>query len=332
MDERVRKIVLVKNGKKRTVYASKNEDDGKFFRRLHYKLAELERVAANNAGVSHIAHGYVAGKNQITMALMHCGFNYTLNVDIRGWYDHIRPEQIAAGLRTAGLSPEEAEKTARDACIVGAPPSPRPTERAPRQGLNSSPAAANLAAVAMDALIHQRLGSALREAWSYTRWADDLVVSTTSLDDARKAEEILCAAIQEQGWQINPNKTTLQWAGAGRRIIVGVAVDDWVHPTRQTRRKLRAAQHRIKKCPWVKHFYKRKSGLAQWAALKLPHAVASTRQVFRQTNLLRGAQPPTQRGMQNTHNEWMTTPDTMRADPADEKPLYYVGPRRLRRL
>ena len=75
---------------------------------------------------------------------------------------------------------------------------------------------------------------------------------------------MLRVAAESMGWAINPHKTRVQYASAGRRIICGLSVGpDDVRPTRHTRRRLRAAAHSApRSAEW--------RGLAEWAKCRLP--------------------------------------------------------------
>jgi hypothetical protein len=71
------------------------------------------------------------------------------------------------------------------------------------------------------------------------------------------------ALAESHGTPVNPEKTRLQRAKAGRRIITGVAVSDTgLHPTRAAKRRLRAARHQGR----TRHA----RGLAEWCRLAPP--------------------------------------------------------------
>lgn len=246
------------NGKVRVVY-SPSRGQRKRLRKLLPLLERAEREVAIRAGVDGVAHGFIRGRSPVTCALQHRGFAATVSCDLSGWFDSVRPEQIAAGLRLSGADPALAERV----CFTGVEPSPRFSEKAPRQGLPTSPAAANLAAVEMDRLLANDLKH-LPCRWSYTRYADDLTVSVDDPSLIGLVKKSIAWAVMKMGWTLAERKTRVQLASAGRRIVVGVAVDDGIHPTRNVRRRLRAARYQ-KRVPQAR-------GLEEWSALKLPRA------------------------------------------------------------
>lgn len=77
----------------------------------------------------------------------------------------------------------------------------------------------------------------------YTRYADDLAFSFNFPDVVEMLMREVPRIVEKHGFRINPSKTHLQCAKAGRRIITGVAVDSGVHPTREIKRRIRAAAH-----------------------------------------------------------------------------------------
>jgi hypothetical protein len=141
-------------------------------------------------------------------------------MDLQSFFDHVRIEHLV------GKIPE---KYMRHVLIDGAA----------RQGLPTSPAAANVAATDLDADIVAELDGNGR----YTRYADDLTISSDSSLVIDMLRHRIPGLARRYGWTIHPDKTHVQHAAAGRRIITGIAVDSAIRPTRRTRRRLRAARH-----------------------------------------------------------------------------------------
>lgn len=284
------KPVLIRHGAKTRVVYSPGRNERIRLTALLPTLAAAERRAAQAAGTASVAHGFIGGRSPVTAAQQHARHAVTVSADLAGWFDSVRPEQIAAGLVTAGLPPEEADRLSRAVCCPGVPPSPRPDEQAPRQGLPTSPSAANLAAIELD----RRILAALRElpcTWTYTRYADDLTVSL-SQDRPELVEQvkvILGTAALAMGWRLATHKTRVQHAAAGRRVICGVSVADNLRAPRSMRRRLRAARHQHPEGAET-------HGLAEWCAMRLPRAARPERVILRpgQTAPVNGclAEPP----------------------------------------
>ena len=157
-------------------------------------------------------HGFVIGRNCVSAAKKHVGYKSTTMLDIKDFFDSV----------TKSMVPEELW----GAFIDGAP----------RQGLPSSPSIANLAFSSYDEKIVNKLIEHSND-FAYTRYADDIAVSYNS---PLKVEEIIKDCI-ESAFLINPKKTRTRHSRNGRRIILGMGVDDKVYPTRKTKRRIRAA-------------------------------------------------------------------------------------------
>lgn len=277
-------------GRFRTIYVP-NAKEKKRLQKLLPTLHELHQQAVTREGTFGVAHGFVPNRNAVTCALPHRGFQVTVSCDLENWFDTVREDQLVA----AGVPSDIAQQITIDGVC--------------RQGLPTSPVAANLAAVAMDQLILREL-QRVKSEWrrfscAYTRYADDLTISF-SLDDneactsdrqqqTKEAVAVVLAIISQaarsMGWVIAERKTRIQHAKAGRRIVVGIAVDDRVQATRHTRRKLRASRYRASgRCP-KKLLYKTSAasvigkashsaaGLAEWAACRLPRKCRPKRQI-----------------------------------------------------
>lgn len=232
--------IAKRNGKFRTIYApSPKEKEW-----LRQVLSTGLTPACERLDKANVAHGFRRGRSPVTNAMQHRGFDYSLCFDLQDFFDTVLPTYVP--LEWANM------------------PELWP-DGAARQGLPTSPALANIAAAAFDAdVCALRPAGPTRkfESFVYTRYADDL---TFSFDNAWLIDVLLNAVprlAEKHGFRINKSKTRLQWAGAGRRIITGVAVDNTLNVPRSVRRRLRAARHRRNTGE--------ARGLAEWSGLRLP--------------------------------------------------------------
>lgn len=260
------------NGTYRTVYVPSRKRR-KLLRRILAKLQQAERAAATVAGTSTVAHGFVRGRSPVTCAAQHIGYEVTISADLSSWFDSVRPDQIAQGLALGGVSPTEALQLAESVCHLGAP----------RQGLPTSPTAANLAAVVLDRFILDGLSQLdpSQIVYTYTRYADDLCISLSV--DSPIAIKLVLDLVEESarrmGWTVAEHKTRFQRRKAGRRVVVGISVGDSdLRPTRRTRRRHRAVAHLAQrrhggKLVQVAH------GLAEWCAMRLPRESRPSRSI-----------------------------------------------------
>lgn len=211
-----------KSGGKRTICVQGPREKHKY-RYVGYKLAQFYDKYTPN---QNVCHGFVNGKSPISNACQHINKQFSLSLDLKDFFDTVTPNLlIKAGVNNA---------LAHEACYLGTA----------RQGLSSSPAAANCAALPMDKMILV----VISEGMVYTRYADDLTFSSNSLQDLlHLRDNILPVLIKECGFTINDKKTRIQSARFGRRIITGVAVDNEIHPTRKQRKILRAAKYNVNK-------------------------------------------------------------------------------------
>jgi len=212
------------------------------------------------------AHAFVSGRSPVTAALVHAHQPWVVCADLKDFFDNVTADAIMAGAHLAAPSPEliTIEQLAEMLPLIL-------INGAPRQGLPTSPAAANLGAAVMD----HALVSALPPGCTYTRYADDLTVGAKTREAVLEARETIARVVQDHGHQCHPKKWQLQDARAGARVIVGVVVDFDAPPraTRRARRKLRAALHRSKTAPSRlarMEAARHARGLAEWCAMRLP--------------------------------------------------------------
>ena len=239
------------NGKFRTIYSPASCKDSTcskcemcVLKAIVPAIAAMERQAANSAGVAHVAHGFIANRSPVTCADRHRRYSTTISCDLSSWFDSVTYQHlIAAGMSTAMAS----------AIVV---------DGACRQGLPTSPSAANLVAVKFDRMLQEALSDVLVD-YAYTRYADDITISTN--DDPCSVISYITICAEFMGWKIAEHKTRVQYASAGKRIVVGIAVDARLTATRSTKRKLRAALHQRNR--------RQANGLREWSLCKMPNAL-----------------------------------------------------------
>ena len=206
-----------------------------------------------SAKCSSSVHGFFPGRSPVTCAMPHIGKRFTLSMDLKDFFDSVNRNHIER-FDQAYISDEAFLKFRKE-------------EGAPRQGLPTSPAIANLAAIPLD----QRI-----ESWChanqcvYTRYADDITVSGDDKDALLALRDALHKDSGLPGITFKDKKTRLQWGGPDgtwTREVVGVGVNhERVLPLRTTRKRLRAAVHAAPNS-------NRTRGLKEWVSLKHPAPV-----------------------------------------------------------
>jgi hypothetical protein len=236
-----------KAGTWRVIYAPNPEE------KAALKALVPELNAAALAEDKHgVAHGFMPGRSPVTNALAHRGYAYSLSFDLEDWFNTVTREHFLKVMPNCWKT--------HIICFVHC--------RAV-QGLPTSPAIANLAASPMDNdIMALRIKGRFGYSFCYSRYADDLSFSFNNEATARWLMKEIPAIVERHRFKINPAKTKLQCARAGRRMITGVAVGDKdIHVPRFIKRKLRAATHKAGKNPWSRQ---QQRGLKEWSLLKLP--------------------------------------------------------------
>jgi hypothetical protein len=257
-----------RSGGYRTIYALSHEE-GEKYRELLNKISQTPQRLP-------YAHGFFPLRSIVTNATQHVNKAMTVNVDLKDFFDSVKPSQVKGKIPAECFSICFLDKNGYPDSIYGAP----------RQGLPTSPAIANIAAGPMDTAIVTQLTKYNIPGLVYTRYADDLSVSC-DVDDQETAETIktiLYSTIKRCGFQPNLHKTRVLRA-KNRREICGVMVDKTgLHISRRQRRKLRAATYNyhlaVKKKGIDDHFtqksYLKMSGLSEFAKLKVPNGKTRT--------------------------------------------------------
>jgi hypothetical protein len=241
---KISKIPKKTKGKFRTIYILDRE-----LRQENRRLLGQLNMRARKLCPEGVVHGFMRRKSVVTSAQLHVGHRYTLCFDLEDFFDSVTERQLKGKI---------SDELLKQVLFDGAA----------RQGPPSSPAVANIAASDMDhAILNYLKKHELNVV--YTRYADDLSFSFDDYEIYEKLRQRIPEIVGTNGFKINRKKTRLQPASRGRRRLCGVMVDDTkIYPTRQVRRRLRAAIHQ-------KHMDEA-HGLAEWCRLKPPRQPKKT--------------------------------------------------------
>ena len=257
------------NGTYRTIYAPRKD----IKQRLKGYVSVLEQIALDVCP-PNVVHGFWPARSCVSNAAMHIGYEYTACFDLTDFFDHCTEAMIEAMLMPKWQGPTmilDGKRAIAGLCPNGAC----------RQGLPTSPAAANICASKMDWALYKYCQ---KSDIVYTRYADDLTFSTDYWVNIQDLLLVVPKAATSHGFQINERKTRVQCARAGRRVITGIGVDsDGVRPTRKTKRKLRAAKHKAAAKAHNPHWAHRAAGLAEWAKCKQPGLGKKTRKAIEES-------------------------------------------------
>jgi len=222
------------DGRKRLIYIPTKQEK-QYLRQVIPAVTWL----VYNLDCQKVIHGFMPNRSAVTNALRHVGYPFSVSFDLKDFFDTVTPAHFSPQLyRELGFTFKHFP------------------DGAARQGLPSSPAICNLAAVQLD-------DSCLVTGCCYTRYADDLTFSCFTQADVTRLLDEVPQLIAQHNFILNKRKTRVQAASNGRRIITGVGVDDvGIYPTRRVRRRLRAALHSGHEAS--------AHGLAEWCLLRPP--------------------------------------------------------------
>ena len=241
-------VIPKKNGKPRKISAPSKELL-KYQRNImpillkHFYHLESE----NNS--KWIQHGFLPNRNCVSASQMHIGFEYTICMDIKNFFDscykHMFPEKIQ---KFKGLFHKDGY------CA---------------QGFATSPLMANIAYFPVAKIIKERLLSLhsdnkeIEDLFAFTMYADDIQISTNRKQLIPKIINIVEEESNKSNFSINKTKTRVRCNSAGYRKILGINVGKTnIRATRKIMRKIRAADHQGN--------FHSKGGLVNWSMSRLP--------------------------------------------------------------
>lgn len=202
--------------------------------------------------VSPHAAAFRPGRSIVDNARRHSGKACVIRMDLSDFFATVSFPRIRGFFESLGYNPGVATVLA---LICTDAPRSRVTldgqtqmvivgDRSLPQGACTSPDLANLVTIRLDARI---AGLARKFGYTYSRYADDLVLSAES-------EEIFAAGVvsavtrvcSEEGFTVNPRKTRIMRV-PNRQLVTGLMVNHGVRLTRKDLRRIRAFLHRCER-------------------------------------------------------------------------------------
>ncbi len=214
----------------------------------HWILARVLEPLA----LAEQAHGFVAGRSTVTNALPHLGAAVVVNVDLKDFFPTVTYRRVKGLFKKLGYS----EEVATVLGLLCSEPDITEAEldgtryfvaRGPRrlpQGAPTSPAITNVLCRRLD---RRLTGWAKKHGFTYTRYADDLTVS--SKDSAAPVGAMLAfmrKLVHTEGFAIHPDKIRVVRKGR-RQEVTGVVVNSKPGVPRDELRRFRALLHHVKK-------------------------------------------------------------------------------------
>lgn len=206
---------------------------------------KLNQVLKSVYEIKPSVHGFVSGKNIVTNAQAHAKKRYVLNIDLKDFFPSVNFGRVRGMFMSIpyGLHPDVATVLAQICCHKNYLP----------QGAPTSPIITNMICAKMDSQL-QRLAKNCKA--TYTRYADDITVSTTlpkfprdlaylvSEEDREKLiiGNTLLNIISENGFELNAGKVRLQTRG-NHQEVTGLTTNIFPNVDRIYIRQIRAMLH-----------------------------------------------------------------------------------------
>lgn len=197
-----------------------------------------------NKRKANLSHGFARNRSIITNASAHRNQKNVLNLDLKDFFDSFNFGRVRGFfIKNFGfeLHKDVATTIAKIACYKNTLP----------QGSPCSPVIANLITHSLDIRL-----ALLAKKYScvYSRYADDITFSTRrstipvqlvkEITDGYEVGKVLRKEIKRAGFEINPNKTRVQYKDS-RQDVTGLVVNEKVSIKSEYWRKTRAMCHSL---------------------------------------------------------------------------------------
>ncbi len=181
---------------------------------------------------SPFSKGFEKGQSILNNASPHIGANYILNIDLEDFFDNIPSRKIYTLFHSLGYNSLVSNALTRVCSHKGSLP----------QGAPSSPKIANLILTKLDYRIQGYAGG---KGIVFTRYADDLTLSTQSLKKIVKAKKFLCTIIPTEDLKVNYRKVVINGPRAKKSVTGLILSIDNVGIGREKYREIKSKIHHL---------------------------------------------------------------------------------------
>lgn len=185
--------------------------------------------------VSHpAATGFERGKSIVTNAQLHVGKPVIVRMDIKDFFTSTSDRKVEVFFRRIGWDKETGKLLTKLCTFNGGLP----------QGAPTSPRLANLVNYKLDTRL-DRL--AAKAGAMYSRYADDLTFSfdVDKPGGVRGLIRTTRRIVADEGYQVHKRKKMSVRRRHQRQCVTGLVVNERINLPRETRRRLRAIEHRL---------------------------------------------------------------------------------------
>ena len=185
--------------------------------------------------LSHPAvNGFERGKSIVTNALYHTGKPVVVHLDIRDFFTSTAAKRVESFFRRIGWDRLAARRLTELCTYQGGLP----------QGAPTSPRLANLVNYRLDTRLDHL---AVKLGAMYTRYADDLTFSFDQ-DRGGRVRALIRAVgriVDGEGYRLHTRRKLSIRRRHQQQRVTGLVVNEGVNLPRETRRRLRAVEHRL---------------------------------------------------------------------------------------
>lgn len=204
----------------------------------------LAQILSHIYRPSHNAHAFIRDRSVVTNAQPHLRSKTLIKIDLVDFFGSINFGRVMSLFmaKPFGFTREVAIAVARVTC----------KDRKLPQGGPASPVISNMICLKLDAQINRL---AKRNRCTYTRYADDITISTNadslpvdiiSSSSPLEPSKAINHIIESNGFSINVSKLCLR-SGNDSKVITGVKVNSKLNTIRARVREVRAMIHAFKK-------------------------------------------------------------------------------------
>ena len=197
------------------------------------------------------AHGFRQGRSIVSNAQPHVGAAVVVNVDLRDFFPTVTYRRVKGMFRRLGYGEETAtllallctEPETLEAALDGVTYYVARGARRLPQGAPTSPAITNVLCRRLDLRLS---GFARKHGLTYTRYADDLTISSKQ-DQTELVGSILAVlhkVAAAEGFVVHPDKVAVRRRGR-RQEVTGLVVNERLGVDRRTLRRFRALLFQI---------------------------------------------------------------------------------------